>query len=161
MEGQEEIVPELDDDPLTEPAEALHAAADRSRERWIVGLEGSDRTEAHSFDRGAHDAGLERLEVSVDFRQLRHDRNLPRARPGLDMPCPSRDAADILPIMSETPDNATGRMDEVERLERERKLSAIRAAEEHRFPSPDIIRMLAEIEIGYLLDEGGTRGNAG
>lgn len=37
--------------------------------------------------------------------------------------------------------------------DQEAKLSAIRAAVRHRFPAPDIDRMLAEIEEGYRRDD--------
>jgi hypothetical protein len=37
--------------------------------------------------------------------------------------------------------------------DQEAKLAAIRAAVQHRFPAPEIDRMLAEIEEGYLRDE--------
>jgi predicted ATPase len=39
-------------------------------------------------------------------------------------------------------------------VEAERKLKAIRAAARHKFPSGDIEQMLAEIERGYLQDDG-------
>jgi hypothetical protein len=40
------------------------------------------------------------------------------------------------------------------RLEGERKLKAVREAVRHKFPSSDIQQMLAEIESGYLENDG-------
>ena len=37
----------------------------------------------------------------------------------------------------------------------DRKLAAIRVAARHRFPAPDIDRMLAEIEQGYVQESAG------
>ena len=40
------------------------------------------------------------------------------------------------------------------RVDAERKLKVIRAAVRHKFPSGDIQQMLAEIERGYLANDG-------